>query len=162
MTSRLLLRPLQPEHVSAILSGRRRPDWASGYPTEGDHEIARIWAQHKPATEEDLRWGPRHVIERSSGLLVGGVGFFGPPRAGVAELGYGITAERSGRGYATEAVIGLLSLAWGDPRVEVVRADTIRDNVPSRHVLLRAGFGLVREEGARQFYEISRPGKRST
>src|ERR1700679_781002 len=91
LSARLVVRPVPWDAVRAISGGSRLDDWAADYPSEGDVIIA--------------------------GLVVGGIGFFGPPREdGEVEVGYGIVPSRQGRGYATEALQAMLAMAWADPR----------------------------------------------
>jgi len=88
-------------------------------------------------------FGHYHLVERDSGLVVGGIGFLGVPHAGVVEMGYGVVPSRQGRGYATEALDGLLRFAWeADPTLESVVAGTDGDNVASQRVLEKTGFTL--------------------
>ena len=93
------------------------------------------------------------VREASSGLAVGGIGFFGPPDAdGAVELGYGLVAAARGRGYATEALIGALGIAAAHG-ARLVRADTDLPNTASQGVLTKAGFAEVRRSEQLVFYE---------
>lgn len=85
------------------------------------------------------------MVETSSGLVLGGVGFHGPPKGGEVEIGYGIVPSRQGRGYATEAVSTLVSLALSMPEVVGVVAATDADNVASQRVLEKTGFQPVDE-----------------
>ena len=41
--------------------------------------------------------------------------------------------------------------------IPTLYADTIRTNVRSQHVLEKAGFALIREEGEFRYYRIDRP-----
>ena len=103
------------------------------------------------------RFGPYKLIERASGLLIGGVGFMGPPSPdGAVELGYGIAPEWRNRGVATEAVRGLLELAWSQPSVERVFATTDPSNPASARVLEKAAMSFVRMEGELRYYEVTR------
>ena len=92
-------------------------------------------------------WGPRHVVRAFDGLVVGSVGFFGPPEPAVdgvreAEIGYGLVAEARGHGAATEAVRGLLEHT---DRLGVrVRASVAPDNTASVRVLAKCGFTQLR------------------
>jgi RimJ/RimL family protein N-acetyltransferase len=73
-------------------------------------------------------------------VVVGGVGFHGPPDPeGAAEIGYGIAVSRRGRGYATEAVRQLRAIAVAHGVRRLV-AGTDRDNVASARVLQSNGF----------------------
>jgi [ribosomal protein S5]-alanine N-acetyltransferase len=62
---------------------------------------------------------------------------------GVAELGYRMAQDASGRGVATATVRHLCSIAPSRHGVRSLRAATSRDNVASQRVLLNAGFTEV-------------------
>ena len=47
------------------------------------------------------------------GVVVGGIGFHGPPSGDVVEVGYGVVPAARGRGVATEALRLLLDVAAG-------------------------------------------------
>jgi len=100
----------------------------------------------KPGAD-DLSWSPRHVVRAFDGLVVGSIGFFGPPAAaddGVpeAEVGYGLVEDARGRGVATEAVAGVLAHT---DRIGVrVRASVEPGNTPSVRVLAKCGFTQLR------------------
>src|ERR1700722_6383867 len=110
----------------------------------------------------DEAWGHRQVVERASGLVVGGIGFFGPPLDAEVEIGYGIVPSRQGRGYATEALLAMIAMAWADARVRSVGAGTDPGNVASQRVLGKAGFSRIagRITGSGEFrYELARPAR---
>jgi RimJ/RimL family protein N-acetyltransferase len=158
-SGRLLLRPVTPAVVGALVGGRRLADWADDYPAEGDLVIAGLLDRAGPAAwaEGDATWGHRQVIERRSGLVVGGIGFAGPPEHGAVEVGYGIVPSRQGRGYATEAVRLMVALAWRHPGVTAALAQTDPGNGASQRVLEKAGFRQV-SAGAQVCYRLDRPG----
>lgn len=149
------------EAVQAVIEGHRLADWAEDFPAEGDVFIAgglyRGEIDQAQRSGGEVLWGHHQVVETSSGLVVGGDGFHGPPNSGEAEIGYGIVASRRGRGYATEAVATLVSSAWGMPDVVAIVAGTDADNVASQRVLEKAGFRLVDEGGGARRYRIERP-----
>jgi RimJ/RimL family protein N-acetyltransferase len=159
VSRRLVLRPVPWEAVQAITAGRRLPGWADDYPAEGDAMIAGLLFRAGPAAwpGANQAWGHRQVVERATGLVVGGIGFAGPPgAAGEVELGYGIVPSRQGRGYATEAVAAMVAVAWADPVVEAVVATTATGNAASRRVLEKAGFQLVAADEELRF-RLPRP-----
>ena len=87
-----------------------------------------------------------------SDTVMGDLCFKGPPEKGEVEIGYGISEEYSGRGYATEAVAALTAWALCQPGVSAVTAETAPDNAASQRVLKKAGFlptGEMGEEGPR-------------
>jgi [ribosomal protein S5]-alanine N-acetyltransferase len=157
LTPRLVLRPVPWDVVLAVADGHRGR-WAADYPAEGDVVIMDLLHRAGPAAwpGADKAWGHRQVIERRSGLAVGGIGFSGPPDRGEVELGYGIVPSRQGRGYATEAVHAMTALAWAHPAVNAVLAGTDPGNVASQKVLAKAGFR--REPAAGEYrYRLDRP-----
>jgi len=150
-TPRLVLRPLDPALARQIASGQRQPDWAPGFPQEGD--LSAAWlvgpadgddpggtAGDVPGSNpHDRGWGP-WVIRTHEGQLIGTAGFRGTPEAGEVEVGYGIESGHRNQGLAGEAVAALLGWARAAGAVRfLARVD--RDNVASQRVLLRLGFG---------------------
>jgi ribosomal-protein-alanine N-acetyltransferase len=107
-------------------------------------------------TLERLREGPEqagwwlHFVVLARGatdrLLIGSAGYKGPPSPdGVVEIGYGIVRDQQRRGYATEAVRGLLARAFAEPDIEKVIAETLPELTPSIGVLAKCGFRLIGE-----------------
>jgi RimJ/RimL family protein N-acetyltransferase len=137
ITERLVLRPLTAEHLRAVLDGDRLAHWADDFPDGGDTVIAGMLAKKPP---EGLPYGQRQVIERETGLAVGGIGLFWPPNDGAVEFGYGIVPSRQGRGYATEAARALVQFALTLPEVTEVFADVEAANAASVRVLEKAGL----------------------
>jgi RimJ/RimL family protein N-acetyltransferase len=77
-------------------------------------------------------------------VLVGTGGFNGPPGPdGTAEVGYGIVSEYQRRGYATEAVRGMLAHVFAFPEVSRVIAETLPALDPSIGALRKCGFSLI-------------------
>jgi [ribosomal protein S5]-alanine N-acetyltransferase len=148
-TARLRLVLITPEEAGRMLTGERQPTWHPDYPRQDDLDgISMIHA-----AAGDLTWSPRHVVRAYDGLVVGSIGFFGPPTKaddGVleAEIGYGLVSDARGRGVATEAVSGMLGHT--DRAGVRVRAAVEPGNTPSVRVLAKCGFTQLRgsdEEG---------------
>lgn len=160
-SERLELRPVPWAAVEAIVTGDRLPDWAEDFPDTGDRVIARMLHQAGRLGAKPQRpgpWGHYQVVERADGTVVGGIGFRGPPKDGVAEIGYGIVPSRQGRGYATEAVNAVLLLAWEQPETNTVIAHTEIANLASQRVLGKAGF-VLEATAAQQRYRIDGPAR---
>src|SRR3954469_11223979 len=91
-------------------------------------------------------------------VLVGGGGFLGPPRDGVAQIGYSVLPQFQRQGYATEMVRELVDWALGQQRMVRIVAETEWSNPASVRVLEKAGFvsvGPSAEPGGTRF-ELSR------
>ena len=144
-TPRLRLELITPDEAAGMRAGRRKPSWHPDYPREDDLDgISMIPTVADP---DDLTWTSRHIVRAFDGLVVGSIGFFGPPTPagdGVpeTEVGYGLVEDARGRGVATEAVTGLL--AHTDRLGVRVRASVEPDNTASVRVLAKCGFTQLR------------------
>ncbi len=105
--------------------------------------IARSMAYMRQESE-DAVWNTFWAaILESESILVGGIGFKGPPNGdGEVELGYGFDPPYQNQGLATEAVVALTTWAFEQPGVRFVTAETNYTNVASARVLQKAGFWL--------------------
>jgi ribosomal-protein-alanine N-acetyltransferase len=90
----------------------------------------------------DPVWSSFYVV-LENGRAVASAGFKGPPREGRVEIGYNVAEARRGCGIATLAVRRLLAVAFAQPHVEQVRAETAVANLASRRVVEKCGFGKV-------------------
>lgn len=83
------------------------------------------------------------IVERGSGSLVGLIELYDIRHdRRDAELGYWIRSDRSGRGYATEAVRLMKEYAWNRLGLHKLRADVCVGNYGSARVLEKSGFLL--------------------
>jgi ribosomal-protein-alanine N-acetyltransferase len=147
-STRLLLEPLTLEQGSAFSRGDRdtRP-WAPDFPTDGDLRQAKILANNPERAVSPINaWGPYTLIEKRTGLCIGGIGFKGlPDAAGAVEIGYGICTSRQGEGLMTEAAARLCELARVEGALGVT-AETDRVNIASQRVLEKCGFAQLSSE----------------
>jgi len=85
-------------------------------------------------------FAPCAFVENRLDQVIGTGGFKGSPVDRRVEIGYGIAEPYRGRGFATAAVCELLQMAFSDPAVAEVYAETAADNASSRRVVEKAGF----------------------
>jgi ribosomal-protein-alanine N-acetyltransferase len=121
---------------------RRRAEWHEQYPREDDCDGVGMAREVTP-------WGSRRIVRRADGLVVGSVGFFGPPEPaddGVpeVEIGYGLVEAARGQGLMREVLAALLGAT--DAAGVRVRAATTSDNAASLASLRGAGFAVVSED----------------
>lgn len=84
------------------------------------------------------------LVQRTAEVVVGSCGFKGPPTAdGVVEIAYGVAPGHQGKGYATEAAEALVSYAFSNKEVRLVRAHTLPDANASTRVLAKCGFRKI-------------------
>ncbi|GGY53776.1 hypothetical protein GCM10010363_38650 [Streptomyces omiyaensis] len=159
-TERLLLHPLtvaEGERIAAreLLPGER---WGEGYPGVGD--LASVGAfLRRCAGDGDP--GPYRTYQmrlREDGLVVGGIGFHGPPGPdGAVTVGYGVVPGERGKGYASEALAAVIGIARS-AGAAVLRGDADPANLPSHRVMERAGMRRAGEDGGlvRYLVELGR------
>ncbi|TNM48174.1 GNAT family N-acetyltransferase [Nocardioides albidus] len=140
VTERLALVLWDEPTVTAIRSGERLSGWHPDFPREDDLGAATLWRDGDP-------WGPRSIVSLKQRLVIGSIGFFGPPEPAAddvpeVEVGYGLVAAARGYGLATEALGALLARA--DAAGVRVRASVAPDNAASLRVAAKAGFTAVR------------------
>jgi RimJ/RimL family protein N-acetyltransferase len=152
-TQRLFLRPPWPEDAAelartigqeAVVRMLSRVPW----PYHEEHARAWIGERRDPYLPELLI-----TVPEEGGRIVGSCGLHRDE--GRIEVGYWIAPEHWGRGYATEAVSGLLSLARLTGHRRIVGRHAA-DNPASGRVLRKTGF---RPTGrARPFCSLGRGG----
>lgn len=148
----------------AAATGARVPaDWP---PELYDRDAVLYSLRAAEASPDDPpRWGAWYVVEPSPqggpGTLVGMCGFHAPPTPrGDVELGYGLLPAARGRGYATEATRALTALAFAEPAVRRVLAETLPHLDASIRVMERAGFAPADDPSSPEVvrYAIGREG----
>lgn len=109
-------------------------------------EVSPEWLAQLDAATVD-RWTLGFaIVDRGTHAVVGTCGFKGPPGAdGIVEIAYGVTPDQQGKGYATEAADALVSYAFGEDQVRLVRAHTFAAANASARVLTKCGFKAVGE-----------------
>lgn len=155
-STRLQLEPLTLEEGEALLRGDRSAhSWAPDFPTDGDLRQATI-LRNAPqrAVSPANPWGPYTLVEKSTGLAIGGIGFKGHPDArGAVEIGYGICSSRQGQGLMSEAVARLSALARS-LGANCVTAETDASNAASQRVLQKSGFDQVSAENGSIWWRL--------
>jgi RimJ/RimL family protein N-acetyltransferase len=107
--------------------------------------LSWYWVLRREATEE--------------ALLIGSGGFKSQPQSdGAIEIGYSVLPQYQGRGYATEAVAGLLAWVFSHGEATRAIAEAPQENRASIRVLTKLGFdytGQGSEAGTVRF-ELTR------
>ena len=145
-TKRLLLTPMTDGELEALILRAEAPELKAAYGEmlDGCRSDAanRLWY---------TAW---KITLKGSGEAVGDLGFKGPAKNAAVEIGYGIDEPQRLKGYATEAAQALIEWAFSHEEVTFVEAETEADNLASKRVLEKLGFGPdgEGEEGPRFRY----------
>jgi RimJ/RimL family protein N-acetyltransferase len=173
LTERLELRPFTAE-LCAIAAGDRVAfaratgvEVAADWPPEHLDADALQWCAGKlreqPVAAE---WLLHYVVlrpgeGRAAPLIIGTAGYKGPPDAtGTVEIGYSVVLAHQRRGYASEAVQGLIARAFAEATVRRVVAETYPELAPSLGVMAKNGLVYAGPGGEPRVvrYEVTRAG----
>ncbi|WP_280771370.1 GNAT family N-acetyltransferase [Salipaludibacillus daqingensis] len=92
-------------------------------------------------------WGPWLILDMNQLHIVGDIGFKGKPDSDhTVEIGYGILPSEQSKGYATEALQGLIDWAFERKNVKRITAVCRHDNDASIRVLNKVNMVPVRKE----------------
>ncbi len=145
-TPRLLLRDFVPGDWPAVYAYQRDPrylrlyEWTDRMPDEVQAFVQMFVDQQaeQPRTRFQLA-----VTLPASGEVIGNCGIrLTAAGSHEAKIGYELSPNQWGRGYATEAVAAILRFGFTELGVHRVSAWLVADNVASARVLEKNGFQL--------------------
>lgn len=153
-TRRLTLFPLRAEDLAAYLAGESEFALAAG-PASREILTPTLHRAITMKLEKLSRFGPGDWLWITYWLIrvpprgfgAGMIGYKGPPDPdGEVEIGYGIDPAFRNQGYTTEALQGMASWAFADPRCRrIVAPNTSRANPASNRVLQKVGMRIYAE-----------------
>ncbi|MFF1459602.1 GNAT family N-acetyltransferase [Streptomyces sp. NPDC058330] len=156
-TARLVLHPMSVGEAERLVAGDAGGGdrWAPGYPSDGDVSAAERFLRACADTGDPRPFGDYEIRRREDGRVIGGVGFHAPADGtGGVTIGYGLVPSARGKGYASEALRGLLLFAR-EHGITRVQGDADHDNVASQHVMTAAGMRPTGEDERVRFFEIA-------
>ncbi|MFE5790974.1 GNAT family N-acetyltransferase [Streptomyces sp. NPDC056503] len=139
------LERLRPDHAPALLVFERenRAYFAATVADRGDAYFTEFDTRHRALLDEQEEGTVHfHVLVAEGGAIVGRVNLV-DVADGAAELGYRIAESATGRGLATRGVLEVCRLAVEEYGLRRLYAGASPDNLASRAVLARVGFGAV-------------------
>jgi RimJ/RimL family protein N-acetyltransferase len=148
-SQRLLLVPLTPEALAALIQGDQvaaEQALVARFPSSDlvpplMFDALGFFLEIAEASPESAAWGARAYITVDTRDLVGMGGFTGPPdELGSVTMGYSVFPECQQRGYASEAARTLADWALSQPGVTRVQATISPRNVASEQVAAYAGL----------------------
>ena len=147
-TERLLLREFGADDWRAVLDYQRDPLYLRYYPWEDRDETAvrnfvdmfRDWQWEIPRRRFQLA-----IVQKESGGLMGNCGLRRKPEnEWEADIGYELSPQYWGHGYATEAARAMVDFGFRELGLQRISSWCIADNLASARALERLGF---RQEG---------------
>lgn len=146
-TARLRLRRSLPDDAEIISAYRTDPEvhrYQGWDRTDVEGVRAEIALMHAREPGAPGGWVQLSVEELDGDRLVGDVGLSpSDHEPGVIKIGYTISPDHQGRGYATEAVNALIDYAFDRLGAQTVRAYASAENIPSIRLAERVGMDLI-------------------
>ncbi|KDM93532.1 hypothetical protein EA58_00145 [Photobacterium galatheae] len=141
--------PLRPEHTEALfVFEQENRDWfEQSVPARPQryHELVTFRAVIDELLQAQAQGDCLLFVLEENDCIVGRANLVDISASG-AEIGYRIGQSYAGQGLATLAVKHLLQVAKQDFNLEKVVASTTMNNLASRRVLEKSGFGVTKEE----------------
>lgn len=122
---------------------------------EFDEQIPN-WLEKTKNYEDRFAWHTNfEIVLKNKNAVIGGMGLGGHPNPdGETMVGYMIGEGFKNMGFASEALKGLLSWAFKNPKLKAILAMTPIENIPSQSVLEKNDFKNIaqkEEEGMQVF-----------
>ena len=145
-TPRLILREYTEDDVPAVLAYQGDPRYLRYYPWQERtfDDVQRFvrrfidWQAESPRRRFQLA-----VLLRESGALIGSCGVRRKPNDDTeADIGFELSPEHWGRGYATEAATAMAAFAFRDLGMHRLSSWCIAENAASARVLVKLGMSL--------------------
>ncbi len=156
-TQRLFIRPIHKQDREDFFSYRSHPDvtrFQSFRPTQIEDIDAFIEQMESATPDIPGQWYQAAICLKENGRMIGDTGMHFTD-AHQTEIGYTLSPEYQGKGYAAEAVFAILDYLFGTLCKHRVFASVDPENERSIALLERLGF---RKEA--HFHESIREGKR--
>jgi [ribosomal protein S5]-alanine N-acetyltransferase len=107
-------------------------------------EFALHLQQRLSDPRSDPKWCGYLVVNPRTQQVVGFCDFKGPPtKDGTVEISYSTLSEFQGHGFASSTVAKLIAVAFTEPKVRAIIADTLPEHSASTQVLEKNGFKLL-------------------
>ncbi|MFC3925799.1 GNAT family N-acetyltransferase [Clostridium punense] len=137
---------LQPEIAEFlpdwIATKEKRREWLTKYEIEENQRCFKAFPNLPNSNEYILRLG---IILKETNEFIGWITSglkeeLPPPNR---EIGYAISKDYTGNGYATQAAKGLIKYLFENTNIDVLNATALTYNTPSNKVLEKSGFNLL-------------------
>src|SRR5262249_24114593 len=139
VTARLELIASTAAHLSAEISNRvefgrlLNAEVPANWPPKSITDAIPTFLKWLEAEPDHVGWYNWYSLANNT--LIGSGGFMGPPKGGMAKVGYSVLPQYQRRGFATEMVAALVDWAFANPEVRTICAETEWENRASVRVL---------------------------
>lgn len=148
VTTRLTLRQFTIEDREALLTITKEPGIFQYFPTKSAWTMEKVERsiQHQINHWFAFGYGQMAITLRESGQLLGWCGLEFLPDTSETEVGYLLSHEFWGKGFATEAARASLEFGFETVRLKEIIGLTDPLNTASQHVLEKCGLAFTRRQ----------------
>jgi ribosomal-protein-alanine N-acetyltransferase len=157
-TPRIIVREYLPDEEAIFLELLIDPRVTDYIPKRNNEENSKIFHDTLADYANGIklaRWG---VFDIANGEFIG-LGMLKATEPDTAELGYVLHDKFKGRGIATELANALLEYGFEQINLPEIFAVTVKENIPSQKVLLKAGLvegeDMLRNDMWLSYFKIS-------
>lgn len=113
-----------------------------GWPDDHDRRFLELRLNQMNEDPGSQEWLVRAMVSSRDPLrpMIGHIGFHGPPRDGVLEMGYTVFSGYRRQGYAEEAALGIMRWALTEEGITRFRVSISPGNAPSLAMATKLGF----------------------
>ena len=147
-TERLILRPFTMEDQQALFTITNEPNIFQYFPTKTAWDMEKVERSIKYQTAhwEKFGYGQLAVTLRDSLQLIGWCGLEFLPDTNETEVGYLLSGEFWGKGYATEAAKVSVHFGLNEIGLKEIIGLTDPLNIASQRVLEKSGMAFTRRQ----------------
>lgn len=156
-TERLVMRPFTEDEITAVIDGVHLDHFAEEFPIPETVDQLRDVAQAGGYYFTETLYSPLACIELESEKVIGSTGFASAPIDGALEIVGFLVPDRRRMGFAAEGLRSLITLAFEDPEVSVVRASVPENSAHIEDLLKASGFTVAETVGPETEYRCERP-----
>ena len=125
-----------------IATKEQRKEWLTKYEINENKEFLEAVPDISNIKGRAFRLG---IVLKDENKLIGWINSglkdeLPPPNR---EIGYAVSNKYTGKGYATQAVQGLIKYLFENTNTDVLNATALTYNIPSNKVINKSGFSLI-------------------
>lgn len=161
VTERLILMPITLSITNSLLEKNNCAIKELGYnihhkwPTDDTMDILPIIKETLEKDKEPSGFETWMIIKRENNMVIGDIGFHGKPdENGEVEVGYGLVIDERNKGYGFEALNAILNWALSINVVNVIKAECLNTNIPSKKILKKAGMVEINKDDTLTYFEL--------
>lgn len=145
-TPRLVLRPFNMNDCDTLFAIVQEPDVFRYFPTTSAWPLEKVerYIHYQFAHWQRFKYGHWAMVLRETGQIIGWDGLEYLPETDETEVGYLLSREFWGKGFATEATSAIINFGLTKVGLKEIIGLTHPENIASQRVLEKSGLSFTR------------------